>query len=272
MGATKWTSCSFWPPPRGENAHFLSFRRLTLAAERQVRVATGGEEHVMDVLSGICDIEIEEGRRTVDRFTGVGGRRDIFSGNPEFVYIPRDRTYVVRCVRAPFEAAIYSAPTEESGTPVHVRADQVRVLASGVSDWRRNVYIGMGDDGPATTMLVGETESPPGNWSGFPPHRHSEHRPPAELSLEELYYLKFAPANGFAIGASYQDLSDRAGTASLSMVYDSQLFDVPAGYHFIAPCPGYRLRYTWALGGEQRKFGAWVADPDYAWLANYKEE
>jgi len=90
--------------------------------------------------------------------------------------------------------------------------------------------------------------------------------------MEELYYLKFDRPAGFAIGGVYHDLDDREGSAQLSMVGDGQIFDVPRGYHFIAPCPGYRLRYTWALAGSHRQFGAWVTDPAYAWMTEFQDE
>ncbi len=258
--------------PAAGNAHFLSLRSLTFSSPGVSELTTGEDEHVLDVLAGRCSLAIWTSAGRAQEFAEVGGRPDIFSGKPEFVYIPRGCRYAVRCLEAPFEAAIYSAPTDETAAPLHVPAGRVKVLTSGISDWRRDVYIGLGDDGPARRMMVGETASPPGNWSGFPPHRHSQHRPPEELALEELFYLKFTPPSGFAIGGRYQDPNDRAGTAQLSFVGNNQVFDAPDGYHFIAPCPGYRLHYTWALGGRETKFGAWVADADYAWLSNYREE
>jgi len=256
--------------PSMGNSRFLTLLRLTFSSLQPISIATGDQEHVIDILAGECAVDIDQANRDVFRIERVGGRTDIFSGKPEFVYVPRDCSYEVRCLHAPFEAITYAAPTDETGAPAYVPADQVKAIVSGASDWQRDVYIGLGDDGPATRIMVGETESPPGNWSGFPPHRHSEDKPPAELALEELYYFKLEPDTGFVIGGIYHDHSDREGTAELSMSRDSQIFDVPAGYHFIAPCPGYRVRYTWALGGRKKGFGKWVNDPGYAWLANYK--
>jgi 5-deoxy-glucuronate isomerase len=257
--------------PATGNSSFLSLLRLTFSSPGPLSMATGDQEHVIDVLAGECAVHVAQADGGKYRIERVGGRRDIFSGKPEFVYVPRDCAYEVRCLQVPFEAVIYVAPTEETVAAAHIPASQVKAVVSGSSDWQRDVYVGLGDDGPATRIMVGETESPPGNWSGFPPHRHSEDKPPAELALEELYYFKLKPDTGFVIGGIYHDLSNREGTAELILVRDSQIFDVPSGYHFIAPCPGYRVRYTWALGGRRKGFGSWVNDPGYAWLANYKE-
>lgn len=256
--------------PSMGNSRFLTLLRVVSDSAASISVDTRDREHVIDILAGECAVDIDQANRQGLQIDRAGGRADIFSGTPEFVYIPRDCSYEIRCLKTPFEAIIYAAPTDEPGIPIFVPTDGVKTIVSGISDWQRDVYIGLGDDGPATRLLVGETESPPGNWSGFPPHRHSEDKPPAELSLEELYYFKLEPDNGFVIGGTYLDHTDREGTAKLAMFRDSQFFDVPAGYHFIAPCPGYRVRYTWALGGKKKGFGKWVDDPTYAWLANYK--
>jgi len=119
-------------------------------------------------------------------------------------------------------------------------------------------------------MMVGETESPPGNWSGFPPHRHTDDNPPDELPMEELYYFHIHPRSGFVIGGIYQDSARKGHTAELAVYRHREAFDVPSGYHFISPCPGYRVRYTWALGGPRRGFGAWTDDPELAWLNDFE--
>jgi 5-deoxy-glucuronate isomerase len=267
MGELSVMAC----PEKGDS-RFLSLSRLTFDSPGVLSISTGDQEHVMDILAGVCALVVDPLGRKTFQIERVGGRPDIFSGKPEYVYIPPHVDYEVRCIRAPFEAVIYSAPTDESGDPVHVQADQVKAVASGASDWQRDVYIGMGEEGPATRMMVGETESPPGNWSGFPPHRHSEDKPPLELALEELYYFKLDPNSGFVIGGIYHDPSNREGSAELRMIADSRFFDVPSGYHFIAPCPGYRVRYTWALGGNRKGFGKWKNDPDYTWLSQLHQE
>jgi 5-deoxy-glucuronate isomerase len=258
--------------PEKGTSRLLTLLRVHMAVGESYTFATRESEHVLDVLGGACSVNSTENGGQERIFEHVGGRSDIFSGKPEFVYIPRRATYTVRCLAAPFEAAIYVAPTEQDSTAQYVAGDAVKASRAGVSDWQRDVYIGLGEQSPATMMMVGETDSPPGNWSGFPPHRHAEEAPPLERRYEELYYFKFQPVTGFAVGGVYQDAKDRPGTAKLVLVEDSEAFDAPGGFHFISPCPGYRLRYTWALGGPGKKFGAWTVDPDHAWLLNYKED
>ncbi len=263
MGATETVLAS----PELENSVFLSLLRLAFDKAGSHLLETKGQEHVINILSGTCALHLQlaDGRRMT--IESAGNREDIFSGNPEMVYIPIHCRYEIVCQKFPFDAVIYMAPTNESAPVAHVKPDQVRMLNSGKSDWQRKVFIGMGEDGPATRMILGETESPPGNWSGFPPHRHTKPDLPREAKLEELYYFNFSPPSGFIIGGIY-DAPEAKEDARLQLFRHGQVFGVSWGYHFLAPCPGYRVRYTWALGGHEKVFGAWLDDSELAWLHN----
>ena len=48
-------------------------------------------------------------------------------------------------------------------------------------------------DLPARRLIVGETLTPSGNWSTFPPHRHENEDLPREARHEELYFFKVSP-------------------------------------------------------------------------------
>lgn len=255
--------------PEEGTSSFLDFFRLTMNRGEDLTIQTGGHEQVLIPLSGRCRITVEAGPDEGTELGPVGGRESIFGGPPEPAYLPRDSEYRVAAEDERFEAVIYAAPTEESGRPAHITGETVKAIAAGESDWSRTVYIALGEDGPATRIMVGETEMPPGNWSGFPPHRHTRHDPPGELRLEELYYLRIEPPTGFVLGGIYDDPENRQGTAEIGIYGDGELFDVPAGYHFIAGCPGYKVRYTWALAGPRKGFGAWKNDPEFSWVGDY---
>ena len=251
--------------PDSGSAVFLSLLSLSFEGPGSESLTTQGREHVVNVLAGRCSIRIEVPGGNIVTFDSVGNREDIFGGKPEMVYVPVDCRYEVTCLQAPFEAAIYTAPTDESRPAVHVKPDGVHTIDSGKLDWRRQVHIAMGDAGPAACMMLGESESSRGNWSSFPPHRHADDNPPHETSLEEVYYFKFQPDTGFIIGGIYDDPSKKE-EARLKIFRHGQVFDVPGGYHFLAPCPGHRVRYAWALGGDRKIFGAWKDDSELAWL------
>lgn len=252
--------------PEEGNSTFLTLHRLRFSQPGQSwSLTTDNVEHVVDIFSGTCRISGNSRAEQFD-FNPVGSRKNIFSGPPDLVYVPRQTSYEISCRHAPCELIIYSASTDEDSSPAIVSGNKVTCIDAGTSDWSRRVYIGFGEDSPTTRMMVGETHSPPGNWSSFPPHRHQLNSPPEELSLEELYYFKFDRKQGFAIGGIYQDPAFTKETGELKMIGDGEIFDVPGGYHFIAPVPGYRLSYSWALGGKQKGFGRWVNDPNHEWL------
>jgi 5-deoxy-D-glucuronate isomerase len=163
-------------PQLGSSA-FVSVSTLEFETAGTHVLETGGQEHVLNILTGTCSVRVDlpDGQRMA--FDPVGRRDSIFGGKPEAVYIPVNSRCEVTCSKAPFEAAIFAAPTDQTAPPAHITPEEVRTVDAGKSDWQRQVHILMGDSGPATRMMLGETESPPGNWSGFPPHRHTRDNP-----------------------------------------------------------------------------------------------
>ncbi len=55
----------------------------------------------------------------------------------------------------------------------------------------------MEDRDVADSLLVTEVFTPSGNWSSYPPHRHDEDNYPEMTYLEETYYHRLNPAQGF---------------------------------------------------------------------------
>ena len=68
---------------------------------------------------------------------------------------------------------------------------------------------------PAEHLLVVEVVTPSGHSSSYPPHKHDTDNFPVESSLEETYYHRLDPAQGFAFQRVYTD--DRAIDESLAV-------------------------------------------------------
>src|SRR3546814_2410791 len=81
---------------------------------------------------------------------------------------------------------------------------------------------------PADSLLVVEVITPGGHWSSYPPHKHDTATPGAETALEETYYHRLQPRQGFAIQRVYTD--DRSLDETIS-VEDGDVVMVPRGYH-----------------------------------------
>ena len=73
----------------------------------------------------------------------------------------------------------------------------------GRDNWQRTVYSALAEDVPAQRLLAGETLNPPGNWSSYPPHKHDRLNPPQEAVLEEVYFFRIKPAQGFGLMWTY---------------------------------------------------------------------
>ena len=107
-------------------------------------------------------------------------------------------------------------------------------------------------DLPARRLIVGETYTPSGNWSTYPPHRHTVDDLPAEAAHEEMYYFRVNPRDGFGISRVYTD----EGYEENFTVRDHGMQMMPEGYHTVVSAPGYTTYYLWVLAGTQRTQGA----------------
>jgi 5-deoxy-glucuronate isomerase len=114
----------------------------------------------------------------------------------------------------------------------------------------------------ADSLLVVEVITPGGNWSSYPPHKHDTAAPGQETALEETYYHRFEPPQGFGFQRVYTD--ERDLDESLC-VHDGDVVMVPRGYHPVCAAHGYNLYYLNVMAGPHR---AWVIrnDPQHEWL------
>ena len=120
-----------------------------------------------------------------------------------------------------------------------------------------------GTGAPAHSLLVVEVITPNGNWSSYPPHKHDADDPPSESCLEEVYFHRINPPQGFALQRVYTD--DRTLDETMT-VEDSNVVLVPKGYHPVGAPHGYDLYYLNVMAGPVR---AWhfTNDPAHAWIA-----
>ena len=99
---------------------------------------------------------------------------------------------------------------------------------------------------PARALLVVEVRTPSGHSSSYPPHKHDTDALPDESSLEETYYHRLNPAQGFAFQRVYTD--DRSLDESLA-VEDHDVVMVPRGYHPVVVPYGYESYYLNVMAG-----------------------
>ena len=95
-------------------------------------------------------------------------------------------------IRGKGEVAFFEAPALKEKTPVFLSNEEVKVFSRGDWIWRRDVVPLVSPKDGTSNLVVGETYSPPGFWSGTPLHRHDSGQPSNEESdHEEVYYHRF---------------------------------------------------------------------------------
>jgi 5-deoxy-glucuronate isomerase len=116
-------------------------------------------------------------------------------------------------------------------------------------------------DAPAESLLVVEVRTPTGHSSSYPPHKH-DRVAPDETLLEETYYHRIDPPQGFVFQRVYTDERDLDESHA---VEDHDVVLVPRGYHPVVAPHGYDLYYLNVMAGPQR---LWVFrnDPAHEWM------
>ena len=137
-------------------------------------------------------------------------------------------------------------------------AIRTRAGLMDVSGLKKVHYVGP----HAESLLVVEVITPSGNWSSYPPHKHERDALPEESLLEETYYHRIHPPQGYAVQRVYTD--DRSLDETV-LVEDRDVVLVPRGYHPVGAAHGYDLFYLNVMAGPVRSWKFTMA-PDHAHL------
>ncbi len=238
----------------------LDFSLLKLASGESYSAKTPGREILAVILGGKATFQVND-----KRFEKVGGRPNVFSGKPHAVYIPAGAEFVINA-ESSIEIALPSAPSDLQTEPYLIAPAQVANGAWGAANFKRYFHQILTQvaqsDLPARRLIVGETFTPSGNWSTYPPHKHQVDDLPREAYHEEMYYFKVSPGDGFGICHYYNE----EGEEENFTVRDNSIHMMPRGYHTVVSAPGYTTYYMWFLAGNQR-VQATVDDPQLGWVS-----
>jgi 5-deoxy-glucuronate isomerase len=197
----------------------------------------------------------------------LGGRMSVFEGKPWSVYIPAGKEWSVTAT-TDLELAVCLAPAIKNELPVRViKPDELEVITRGKGSNTRYVTNILPETDPADSLLVVEVITPAGNTSSYPPHKHDQDDLPRESFLEETYYHRLNPPQGFAFQRVYTDKDDN-GVRELDealAVEDGDVTLVPKGYHPCATCHGYEVYYLNVMAGPVRIWKFHNA-PEHEWL------
>ncbi|HKZ70274.1 MAG TPA: 5-deoxy-glucuronate isomerase [Anaerolineales bacterium] len=237
----------------------LDFQLLCLNDGETFEAATGDREYVAVLLGGRGTFVVND-----QMFGKVGGRPNVFAGKPHSVYLPCQARYTITA-HGRLEVGLASAPSDVSIPPYVIGPDQVTAGVWGAANFSRNYHQILTQvaqpDLPTARLIVGETYTPSGNWSTYPPHRHEKDDLPREAYHEEMYFFKVAPADGFGLTRYYNHEVDTG-----YVVRDNTILMIPNGYHTVVSAPGYTTYYLWFLAGEHRA-QAVSDDPAVGWVS-----
>jgi 5-deoxy-glucuronate isomerase len=122
--------------------------------------------------------------------------------------------------------------------------------------------IAMEDRDVADSLLVTEVFTPSGHWSSYPPHRHDEDNYPEMTYLEETYYHRLNPEQGFG----FQRVFTEDGSLDETMAVSSgDVVLVPKGHHPCGSPYGYEMYYLNVMAGPMRKW-RFQNHPDHDWI------
>ena len=235
----------------------VGFELHKLAPGQKVGAYTDHREVCLVLVSGKALVEAGN-----SDFGEIGGRMSPFDGAPWAVYVPAGEDWSVEATTA-VELAVCSAPGVPDLYPARlIRPEEHPQFERGKGSNTRRVTNILPETDPAHSLLVVEVITPNGNTSSYPPHKHDTDNLPNESQLEESYYHRLNPPQGFAFQRVYTD--DRSLDEAMA-VEDGDVVLVPKGYHPVATVHGYDSYYLNVMAGPKRVWKFYNA-PEHEWL------
>jgi 5-deoxy-glucuronate isomerase len=236
---------------------YLGFDLCRLKPGQSARGNTQDREVCLVLISGKAAIGAE------GQYYGVlGERMSPFEGKPWSVYVPAGAEWMATAATE-VELAVCSSPGLQGtqaarAIPPEGLHQETRGKGSNV----RHVTNILPEWEPAESLLVVEVVTPGGSTSSYPPHKHDTDNLPIESRLEEVYYHRLNPSQGYAFQRVYTE--DRSLDETMT-VEDGDVTLVPRGYHPCAAIHGYDLYYLNVMAGPKRIW-KFYNEPAHEWL------
>jgi 5-deoxy-glucuronate isomerase len=251
--------------PQSAGWRYVGFSAHRLAAGESMTIDRPDNEICIVVLGGTVSVAQRDGAAWAE----IGERHDVFDDRaPYAAYLPQGGGVTVAAHTAA-EIGVASAPgidvaASGANTPAArlIEPGAMKRFARGAGLNERFVCDILPQTEPALHLLVVEVRTPSGHSSSYPPHKHDTDNLPQESSLEETYYHRLQPAQGFAFQRVYTD--DRSLDESLA-VEDHDVVMVPRGYHPVVVPYGYESYYLNVMAGPRREWH-FRNDPAHEWM------
>jgi 5-deoxy-glucuronate isomerase len=243
--------------PQSAGWKFVGFAAFRLKGGETISIGADALERCIVVLTGTVTV-----RAGGDTWSDIGERASVFEDrSPYAVYVPRGMAASVEA-RTVSEIGVATAPALDARQARLIEPSAMKRFARGTGANTRYVCDILPETEPADRLLVVEVRTPSGHSSSYPPHKHDTDNPPAETSLEETYYHRLNPAQGFVFQRVYTD--DRSLDESMA-VEDHDVVMVPRGYHPVVVPYGYESYYLNVMAGPKREWH-FHNDPVHEWM------
>lgn len=231
--------------PESAGWRYVGFSLHRLRAGEQVAGATGDREVILVLVEGKAQI-----RAAGQDWGTLGDRLNVFEKTPPHcLYVPNSEDWSAEAA-TDCMIAVCSAPGKGGHRARRIGPDGITLTQRGEGSntrWINN--IAMEAEDWCDSLLVTEVFTPAGNWSSYPSHRHDEDDFPRITYLEETYYHRLNPSDGWAIQRVY---TDDGSLDEVMAVRDHDVVLVPRGHHPCAAPHGMELYYLNVMAGPRR--------------------
>ncbi|WP_171212809.1 5-deoxy-glucuronate isomerase [Ruegeria sp. HKCCA5426] len=244
--------------PASAGWRYVGFGLYHLRAGDRVSEATGDREVILVMVEGKASIT------GAGQDWGVlGDRMNVFEKTPPHsLYLPNGTDWAA-VAETDCVIAACSAPGKGGHEARRIGPDGITLTERGKGVNTRYINnIAMETEDYADSLLVTEVFTPNGHWSSYPSHRHDEDDYPRITYLEETYYHRLNPANGFGIQRVYTDDGQLDETMAVS---DGDVVTVPRGHHPCGAPYGFEMYYLNVMAGPLRKW-RFVPAPEVEWI------
>jgi 5-deoxy-glucuronate isomerase len=237
---------------------YVGFSLYRLRAGEQVGEATGDNEVILVMVEGKASFNAAGTDWGV-----LGERMNVFEKTPPHcLYVPNGESWTATATTE-CTIAVCAAPGKSGHKARRIGHDGISLTTRGKGTNTRHINnIAMENEDYCDSLLVTEVFTPAGHWSSYPSHRHDEDNFPDITYLEETYYHRLNPTDGFGIQRVYTD----DGLLDETMaVKDGDVVLVPRGHHPCGAPYGFEMYYLNVMAGPLRKW-RFVADPAVKWI------
>lgn len=244
--------------PEDADWTYVGFAAHALSPGDKASAETGDREVILVLVEGKA--RIAAGGKD---FGELGDRMDVFEKTPPHcLYVPDHGDWSVEAT-TDCTLAVCSAPGQGGHDAQIIGPAGIALEERGTGTNTRFINnIAMENRDVADSLLVTEVFTPAGHWSSYPPHRHDEDDFPEMTYLEETYYHRLNPEQGYAHQRVWTEDGSLDETLSPS---NHDVVLVPRGHHPCAAPYGYELYYLNVMAGPLRKW-RFKNHPDHDWI------